>query len=150
MYHWTKYVKKSVSIFIGNEVENWSSFDNAEDPILEATLLDALKGHECSSRMLFQFDMFAKPPFDLEGQFAHFDGENSKPWTIKNAAAILNPNRTEYLGYHMWFRAFDQVKRKLKLHVDLERDIRPSNTMKHWTAREDFEMILKRKEGVFI
>lgn len=150
MYHWTKYVKKSVSIFIGNEVENWSSSDNTEDPILEATLFDALKGHECSSRMLFQFDMFAKPPFDLEGQFAHFDGKDSKPWTIKNAAAILNPNRTEYLGYHMWFRAFDQVKRKLKLHVDLERDLRPSSTMKRWTAREDFEMILKRKDAVFI
>ncbi len=145
MYHWAKYVKKSVSLFAGNAVENWSSSDNSTEPVLEGRLVDALKGHECPSRMKFQHDRFAKPPYDLEGQFKHFDGKDTKPWTMKNLTMILNPNRSQYLGYQMWFGALEQVKSRLKIQVDFEKGVRLRSTMKHWSDKQDFLNILKRK-----
>jgi alpha-N-acetylglucosamine transferase len=145
VYHWVKYVKRSASLFAGNEVENWSSTNNSTDPVLEATFVDALKGHECPSGTLFARDAFAKPPYDMEGQFRHFGGKDAKPWMITNLAKVLNPNNTQYLDYQMWFEALDQVKSRLKIQVDLAKDLRQDYQMKHWTDKDDFKIVLERQ-----
>ena len=38
LYHWTKYVKGSVSIIIGDQIENWSTFPDTQTLYLEEIL----------------------------------------------------------------------------------------------------------------
>jgi hypothetical protein len=120
LYHWVKYVKKNVSLFIGNEVENWSSQGvDSSDPVLESTLVDAIQGYECPSRVHFPHDTHSKLPYDLEGQIWHFWSD--KPWMLSNLDEIsmLTTKSQTFLPYQMWFQVLDRVKLRLNLRPEV-------------------------------
>jgi hypothetical protein len=151
MYHWAKYVKKSVSLFAGNEVENWGppavNSSDSNNPVLEETLVDAIQGHECPTTTWYYTDKYRKAPYDLEGQMRHFGGKDRKPWTLRNVTHVLRSNNdTQYIGYQMWFKAFEQVQRRLKIKVKLTQ-LRHDPKLGTWTSRSDFLASLERKSS---
>jgi lipopolysaccharide biosynthesis glycosyltransferase len=147
MFYWVKYVKKSASLFIGNEVENWGPPVNSNDsnPVLEATLIDVLKGHECPSTLSFPRDKYRKAPYDMEGQMRHFDGKLGKPWMLENVTEILRSNNTSYLGHQLWFQALDQVKLRLNIRYDIINDLRGDPALGSWTTLDDLQSSIAKK-----
>ncbi len=146
IYHWVKYVKKSASMFIGSEVENWSASNNESIPLLEGTLKHPLKGYECASPFHFS-DKLYKSNYGLEGQIWHFCGSDVKPWTVKNPKKLINRSNSNLdQAYRMWFQGFDQVQRRLNVKLDVSKDLQHRSMMKHWTSKDDFKVILEKKK----
>jgi hypothetical protein len=78
LYHWTKYVKQSVSLIIGEEVENWSSKNGVA--YLEGTMQEIFNNYSCvparKGRNQPSFphsDFKHAPPYR---DFKHFTGKS--------------------------------------------------------------------------
>jgi alpha-N-acetylglucosamine transferase len=149
MLYWTKYVKKDVSIFLGNEVDNWSPSSNlnVSTPFLEATLVDAIKGHECPNRKDFWYDEVTKPPYDLEGQMLHFWGKKRKPWMLDNVEKVLKGNESQTLAYRVWFQHLERVKQRLNIKLDVQKELRSDPALGSWTLSSAMKKILQRKHA---
>lgn len=149
LYHWVKYVKKSASLFIGNEVENWSSAvrGSKKIPVLESTLVDALKGFECSARRLFPVVDHAQPPYDLEGQVWHFDGVSHRPWNLKNSKKVLSVDKKQNRPYHMWFQLLRHVKKRLRSTLNVEKDLQYHPKVEVSSVENDFRISLERRHA---
>ncbi len=68
LYHWTKYVKQSVSLIIHDEVENWGNRDG--EVYLETTIKGALTNYSCTSSV--QIGSWRPSPYR---DFVHFTGK---------------------------------------------------------------------------
>lgn len=143
IYHWVKYVKKSASLFIRNEVEHWSGPNNTDIPALEATVVDPLKGYECPTASRFSSLGLDRSLYGLEGQIWHFYGNVKKPWVVQDPRTLNHTSSAP--AYRMWFRALAQVQRRLKVKLDAKEDFQFMSNMKHWTDKEDFKAVMEKK-----
>jgi hypothetical protein len=69
LYHWTKYVKRSVSLIIGNEVENWTTKNGVA--YLEGTTKGILNNYTCAPAKNSRY-VNSSPYLD----FKHFTGKH--------------------------------------------------------------------------
>eukprot|EP00568_Trieres_chinensis_P013749 CAMPEP_0183295582 /NCGR_PEP_ID=MMETSP0160_2-20130417/3489_1 /TAXON_ID=2839 ORGANISM="Odontella Sinensis, Strain Grunow 1884" /NCGR_SAMPLE_ID=MMETSP0160_2 /ASSEMBLY_ACC=CAM_ASM_000250 /LENGTH=423 /DNA_ID=CAMNT_0025457089 /DNA_START=174 /DNA_END=1445 /DNA_ORIENTATION=- len=87
LYHWTKYVKRSVSIIVDDEVQNWgpAEKDDAQIVRLESKMKDVLNEKSCSQRDQFNRGrMLLNAPYR---DFVHFVS-TTKPWLGAKASNV--------------------------------------------------------------
>jgi hypothetical protein len=111
LYHWTKYVKKSVSIVFFERVENWSTDTNGK-PYLEQELHDVFTNY---SKPLIQV-YFACTKFMCD--FIHFTGRG-KPWLSQPPDDVSESTQLRD-GKHLWWYSLHQVNAELNLGLDLQ------------------------------
>ena len=82
VYHWTKYVKKSVSIVFGQYVENWSAMPNG------TVSLQNMLGEKFFNMSTPGILSNQKPCKKFMCDFVHFSGRG-KPWFLQPLPALL-------------------------------------------------------------
>jgi hypothetical protein len=121
LYHWVKYVKRSVSIVFGPELWNWSE---KKGQLVRETHLNALDNFTCpkfpwESLNGTEVALMTKPVYrDMK----HFTGSR-KPWLqwkktglppiIRNAKDAKNP-------FHLWFHILRTLRDERKWNIDVE------------------------------
>jgi hypothetical protein len=111
VYHWTKYVKKDVSIVFKSKVQNWSA--NSDGHVrLDQTLMHPFR--EYSKPIIIQFSACAKFMCD----FLHFSGKY-KPWIGKPPKEI-SMSVGDDDGNHLWWTFLQKVNNELKMGIDFE------------------------------
>jgi hypothetical protein len=84
LYYWTKYIKKDVSIIIGDEVEHWTSGQKDDEVILERIdRNNPLHPYSCMKKTNNRM-----PPAPYR-DFHHFTG-NSKPWEFSDLSQPIS------------------------------------------------------------
>ena len=111
MYHWTKYVKKDVSIIFDKKVENWGSHANGT-VTMDQELKNPLKDY--SKPLVYQYAECKKFMCD----FLHHSGKH-KPWLGKPPKIITHDNRLES-GIHLWWHTLMEIDRDLGMGLDFE------------------------------
>lgn len=103
LYYWVKYVKKSVSIVIGKEVEQWGSDETGMGVRLEEILIDPLTPHSC-----YRTGRRA-PPFR---DYFHFTGA-TKPWLRGRLSREWSPGAGKYDETVVtWKRTLDKIYKR--------------------------------------
>lgn len=111
VYHWTKYVKKNVSIVFKSRVENWSA--NEKGLIhMEQNLDLPFRGY--SKPLVKQFGACAKFMCD----FLHFSGK-SKPWIGQPPKDLSDATKLKD-GNHIWWSFLGTVNRELEMGLDFD------------------------------
>jgi hypothetical protein len=122
LYYWTKYYQKSVSIIIGDEIEQWSAWPNGTMR-LEDTLLKPLQSYSCLPLDMDHDGHYASN--DLVAiervpyrDFRHFSGA-SKPW-IGQAPPQVDSLDQVKSSYDYWFYLLRQLNKKLGMGIDVD------------------------------
>ena len=116
LYHWTKYVKKSVSIVFLGRVENLSADEN---------------GKPHSERVMHQvFTNYSKPLISQYGScnkfmcdYQHFTGL-LKPWLRKPPEDLSEVTKLTS-GAHVWWYYLQRVDQELLLGLDFDNWVSP-------------------------
>jgi hypothetical protein len=114
LYHWVKYAKKSVSIVIGSQLEQWGVDSNGTIK-LESSSHDVLQN-------------FSKPImcwsscFPIYGDHVHFGGKR-KPWLHLPPSNLTKHSRLDS-SYHLWFWTLMELNDQFDIGLDF----------KNWTA----------------
>lgn len=112
LYHWTKYVKHSVSIVYYGKVENWSPMEvNGETKAVKERVLDK-PFLEHSKPLIHQFTTCKKFMCD----YMHFSG-NQKPW-LKRPPADLDGSNKLFNKDNIWWYFLMVVDHELGLNLD--------------------------------
>lgn len=119
LYHWTKYVKKNVSIVVRNQLKNWDAYPNGTlgrlDQVLhkpfEPYTNQTLKSQWCQKLRPNERWMCLAPLRDYE----HLAG-TMKPWFQPLPAGALTENRTKD-ALHYWFYLFHEMDQQYALGV---------------------------------
>ena len=113
LYYWTKYIKKSVSIVVGPEVEQWSP-DNweegkgeddqlvlrtREDGSITTVVTDPLRNYSCGMPRGFFIEPYT--------EFFHMTGKN-KPW-YKSRERLLEGLEKEKDLYGQWYGSLKEA-----------------------------------------
>ncbi len=120
LYHWTKYVKKRVSIVVGRTVENWSPdvFQNGSNVFgVERRLLKPFANYGCPVPRWFPKKV---PPLSPYKDYFHFAG-NSKPWEMKKIPNDVAAMENATTPAQLWFHALRKLVQQLDLQVDVNR-----------------------------
>jgi hypothetical protein len=112
VYHWTKYVKKDVSIVFKSKVQNWSASGDDGPVRLEQTLVDPFRLY--SKPIVQQFGACAKFMCD----FLHFSGKH-KPW-IGKPPSDLSVATERIDGNHLWWSSLQKVSNELQMGLDFD------------------------------
>jgi hypothetical protein len=125
LYYWTKYYKRSVSLVIKDQVENWSSRE--DQAIMERVIpKGALTPHACLPVEYALHGKYAKsrynPLYAPLRDFRHFSGRH-KPWRLVNK---IDWNRTLTFddvqhtdAQHYWLYMLRQLNERLGLGLDV-------------------------------
>jgi hypothetical protein len=116
LYHWTKYVKKNVSIVFLGRVENLS-VDVDGKPHLERVMQDVFANY--SKPLISHFNSCNKFMCD----YHHFTGL-LKPWLRKPPEDLSEATKLKS-GAHVWWYHFKMVDQELSLGLDFENWISP-------------------------
>ena len=124
LYHWVKYVKRSVSIVSGEEVDNYGPAKGptrGRDKIeLEETLVNPFDRYTCLPRRYE--DTFGElPTHDAQGMapyrdFIHFIGAN-KPWKRRLPPPVATNIESE-TPYQYWFFMLRLLNKELNMGID--------------------------------
>ena len=114
MYHWTKYVKKRVTIVVGNSVKSYRADENGE-----VHLLRNQSGPElfknitkiCNVRPIHRSNGGKLPSIVPYRDFHHFR-ESYKPWIKKNKHD-RGPEK-------LWFSVLRELNEKYEFGIDVE------------------------------
>jgi hypothetical protein len=111
LYHWTKYVKKSVSIVFYGRVENIAEDENG-NPYLERELIDVLSPY--SKPLIKAFGSCYKFMCD----YHHFTGL-LKPWLRKPPDDVSEATQLRDCT-HIWWYYLTFLDKKINLGLDFE------------------------------
>jgi hypothetical protein len=114
LYHWTKYVKKSVTIVYQDKAENWSPMvvDGETTKAVKERVLDR-PFLNYSNPLVSQYGSCTKFMCD----FIHFSGVQ-KPWLRKPLIDNLNDRNKLDKGEHIWWYFLMVVDHELGLNLD--------------------------------
>ena len=113
LYHWTKYVKQSVTIVYEDKAENWSPMVvNGETKAVKERVLDA-PFLNYSNPLVIQYGSCKKFMCD----FIHFSG-SGKPWLARPLIDNLTDRNKLEKGEHIWWYFLMVVDHELGLHLD--------------------------------
>jgi hypothetical protein len=117
LYHWVKYVEKSVSIVFRSKVENWSADTQGRVHLEETLSLDIFDGLT-RKRECWKTAIRLKPCRAPHSDFVHFTG-TSKPW-LKGPPAdyqtVFNASPDHY-----WFYILSILNTKLEIGLNFEK-----------------------------
>ena len=119
LYHWTKYVKKNLSIIIGNKVQTWGSDERGEQKMISEQPgtevfvdIERFCGigpmHHMHVAGISPFKMFDTAPYM---DFHHFKGK-LKPW--------LKTRRRNKKVTKLWIYALKSLNKKYGYNIDIE------------------------------
>lgn len=111
VYHWTKYVKKNVSIVFKSRVENWSA-DPEGHVVMKQNLDQPFRSY--SKPVVKQFSACAKFMCD----FIHFSGK-SKPWIGQPPKDMSELTQLKD-GNHVWWSFLAKVNKELSMGLDFD------------------------------
>jgi len=142
LYHWVKYVKKSVSIVSGEEVDNYGpNKKNRERVIkLEETLVNPFDEYTCLPKRYE--DTFGElPTYDAQGMapyrdFVHFLG-SKKPWKRKLPAPVTTNVEAE-TPYQYWFFMLRLLNKELNMGIDFQNWTRIQRTPLGSKPKKDY------------
>jgi len=116
LYHWTKYVKHSVSIVYHGEVENWSPSSSVAGGEERAVLERVLE---------LPFVNYSKPLVKQAGacnkflcDYQHFSG-TGKPWLRKPPTGLTDENKLKS-GSNIWWYFLRIVDYELQMGLDFD------------------------------
>jgi hypothetical protein len=113
VFHWTKYVKKSVSIVYMYDVENWSSYPNGTVR-LEERMVKPFGTMSSSNLMIYAHAACVK----FMCSFKHFTGKD-KPWLGAPPADLLG--ETEYKDtHHVWWTTLKDIDTYFGMGLDFD------------------------------
>lgn len=115
IYHWTKYVKKKVTIINGGKVKTFQENDKGE--IYEARVEDGVEIFKHVTKTLnvgtthhtLDFTINRRPPYR---DFHHFK-ERFKPWVKTNKPYI------DHGPHEFWFYILGEINDELELGIDI-------------------------------
>lgn len=133
MYYFVKYVRKEVSIAIGDRIQNWKQASVGDLPEIESDthgLLEKYQGRLI--RQQFLCDMSQEealrrdaddnrwtctPPYN---SIAHFMG-NTKPWRRKfDFRRDRDDSYRQFGPRYLWFKELNELSKKLDMGVDVK------------------------------
>lgn len=126
LYHYTKYMKGSVSIGLHDRIENWS-FDGEHARLLEIVALSSLRDHTVADWKCWPRQNRGKecaPPYS---DFHHFTGE-FKPWLNGPPANLADVSMTKK-GKYFWYSHLQALNESLRMGLSFENwttGLRPS------------------------
>jgi hypothetical protein len=141
LYFWTKYYKRSVSIVIKDQIENWSSRDDDNNangqPYLEEVIPDGfLTSYSCLPEQHVRRGKYAKSRFNSRytplRDFRHFSGA-SKPWgdvskiDWNKTYTYENVQNTD--AQHYWFYMLRTLNGRLHLGLDDVSNLRVADSL---------------------
>ena len=120
LYHWVKYVERSVSIVSGVEVDNYAPKNGRERVRLQETLIEPFRDYTCLPTKYE--DTFGElPTYQAQGMapyrdFIHFLGGN-KPWKRRVKPAVAtNPDSETPEQY--WFHMLRILNHELDMGIN--------------------------------
>lgn len=122
LYHWVKYVKRSVSIVSGEEVDNYGPVNGQERIRIEKTLVNPFDKYTCFPEKYE--DTFGElPTSDARflapyRDFVHFLG-SKKPWK-RNPPPPVASNVESETPLQYWFFMLRLLNKELGLGIDFE------------------------------
>ncbi len=142
LYHWTKYVKKNVSLIIGNKIQTWNADSNGKLQMIREVPSDKVFGSttkQCqivpSHHIRGKFSIHKAVPYR---DFQHFKSK-SKPW-LKAAA---NFGAREEIN-SLWFHVLKEINERYSFQIDTD------NIALNWPSLGFFpthSMVMNAKEG---
>jgi hypothetical protein len=115
LYHYVKYVKKSVSIIgSGNRVENWGAAANGT-VVLEETLDNPFRPY-ATKRRVTQYGACRKFMCD----YIHFSG-TAKPWLGKPPDDIASEQHKNSDAKHVWWHTLYELNEEVGLYLNFSR-----------------------------
>mmetsp|Transcript_33610 Transcript_33610/g.100194 ORF Transcript_33610/g.100194 Transcript_33610/m.100194 type:complete len:459 (-) Transcript_33610:2288-3664(-) len=120
LYHWVKYVKRSVSIVIKGSVQNWSerSVNGTISAFLESTTEGVLDNASCSESDPYDRGWkTSSPPYR---DFHHFTGKK-KPWLWADAPEDFHNGEMGPSPGAMWYHTLRKVKAKYNMALNVEK-----------------------------
>ena len=132
LYHWTKYIKHSVTIVYQDMVENWSPINTngAIKAVKERVLVEPFVNY--SNPLLRQYSSCKKFMCD----FIHFTG-SGKPWLRKPLLDTLDESNKLHKGEHVWWYFLMVVDHEMGLNLDFH----------NWQERQRPSLGLYAKRG---
>lgn len=120
LYHYTKYMKKSVSIILGETVvENWGPSPYDGPPQLLARIPNPLP----KRRQLYINNQTACAKFICD--FVHFSGRK-KPWVRgrppANYSAVGGAKTKNNDPYNLWWHTLYELNSELAIGIDFDKD----------------------------
>mmetsp|Transcript_5733 Transcript_5733/g.10868 ORF Transcript_5733/g.10868 Transcript_5733/m.10868 type:complete len:491 (-) Transcript_5733:61-1533(-) len=133
MYYFVKYVRKEVSIAIGNRIQNWKNC-SGDLPVMESDTHGVLSKYQGNLlRLQYLCDISPEealkrdaddnrwactPPYN---SVAHFMG-NTKPWRRKfDFRRDKDDSYRQFGARYMWFKELDQLSDTLGMGLDIQR-----------------------------
>jgi hypothetical protein len=162
LYYWAKYYKKSVSLIIGADIENWSSQNHdGDEVVLEQEIKnDILQSHGCVAQQdandgryahNARYKKYVPDRYNMYvpyRDFRHFTG-SQKPWLIAPDMLYLKKFEDVRSAEQYWYFLFQQIIEHLNMDVDLETLDIPRNAFggfpTHNMVRDTFNAKLKLK-----
>ena len=115
LYHWVKYVKKSVSIVRKFDVQNWGVNANGTFGV-ETTLVEPFKNrtseYACWKNMKLHCET-------LRRDYVHFTGRG-KPWISGPPKDFSNSTRKWESAHYFWFYQLQQLDQELEMGLDFD------------------------------
>jgi len=122
LYHFTKYFRQSLSVVLGNQVQNWGSDENnetileetVESPFAEVTVPPYRGVVDNCWRWSTNTDGNCYPPM---ADYQHFNGKQ-KPWIVGPPELQPTPEHAQDSPQHLWFYYLDQLNRELDMGLN--------------------------------
>jgi lipopolysaccharide biosynthesis glycosyltransferase len=141
MYYFAKYIRKEVSIAIGDRIQNWKSDSGGEFPQMESDIHGLLAKFQGNLlRVQYLCDMSQEealrrdaddnrwtctPPYN---SIAHFMG-NTKPWRRKfDFRRDVDDSYRQFGPRYLWFKELNDLSTTLQMCLDL----------KNWNKKQYF------------
>ena len=111
VYHWTKYVQKSVTIRHKEVVEHWGAHPEKGTALLEQTLENPFSAY--SKPLMFVFPMRKK----FIGDIVHFTGK-VKPWMKGPPKNPKKFDKDKSTTAELWFHMLRELNVELEMGLD--------------------------------
>jgi len=126
LYYWTKYVKKNVSVMIGESAESWYNRSVVDDndkvismKINEDLHMVSTNSHTDKKCSPFPYGNFGIRDFEPYSDFFHFTGA-AKPWREDPAPFISTIEKVRNTN-ELWYFMLRREVRRLNLPIETEK-----------------------------